>query len=441
MKIDRISLFLSLLIVNAFAKSTRLAEESEEETYRKNVRNLKNMRKLRGKMERLSNPLRQQDWTASSSEASASDLDGGDAEDAMTADEPILRFVTYNIGDNGGMVTKGVHGFKDDLGFQGESVDKLLGIDGAEPAADIFAIGLQEECWKCNKENLPQIMKFFLDRINSKNKGSFVKVAFRSTRRWKAGDAPCEVGCIGLPSDKTHHGTTLMLVIAKRGVVDHTATLKYSFNGPQCSDRSKRKLPPNQEKGVTMVRFTLKKSGKSVTVATSHLDSDSPAKRRECLEGYFNTKNADDRAKSDFEFLSGDLNVRTSAHKSKEDTFKHYSGRGDADVGRLATADELVGSAPWTAAQGLSGNLLTYINTGIASQRMTFQEGDWSFMPTYKIAEASKCAEKKAPCYSEQRAISWTDRILYTGGTCTKYTAMYLEDSDHYPVIAEYRLG
>ena len=47
----------------------------------------------------------------------------------------ILRFVTYNIGDNGGMVTEGVHGFKDDLGFQGESVDKLLGIDGAEPVS------------------------------------------------------------------------------------------------------------------------------------------------------------------------------------------------------------------------------------------------------------------------------------------------------------------
>ena len=39
--------------------SGRLAEESEEETYRKNVRNLKNMMKLRGKIERLSNPLRQ----------------------------------------------------------------------------------------------------------------------------------------------------------------------------------------------------------------------------------------------------------------------------------------------------------------------------------------------------------------------------------------------
>ena len=36
--------------------------------------------------------------------------------------------MTYNVGDNGAMVTKGVAGFKDDLGFIGESVDRLLGI-------------------------------------------------------------------------------------------------------------------------------------------------------------------------------------------------------------------------------------------------------------------------------------------------------------------------
>jgi len=265
---------------------------------------------------------------------------------------------------------------------------------------------------------------------------AFVKVALRSTRRSKE---PCEVGCIGKSSSETHHGTTLMLVLAKKGVVDRKATLSYSYNGQPCSDREKRRLPPNDEKGVAMVRFKLAKSGKTVTVATSHLDSDSPAKRRECLEGYFNMKNGDPRAESDFEFLSGDLNMRTSSHKSKDDTFKHYSSR--AEVATLATKDELVGSDPWTSEKGLTGNLLTFINTGIASQRKRFQETGWNFMPTYKIAAASKCAEKRAPCYSEQRAISWTDRILYTAGTCTKYDYMTLEDSDHYPVFAECKLG
>lgn len=435
MKMNTVSLFsiLCLWVVNTFAMSTRLAEKSQEETDRKNLRNMKNMKKLMGKMERLRNPLRQ-DWFGDTSTSSASAQENGDVGD--TPDAPILRFVTYNVGDNGAMVTKGVAGFKDDLGFIGESVDRLLGIHENGPVADIFAIGLQEECWKCNKQNLPLITKFFLGRLALKDH-AFVKVALKSTRGEKDGDEPCENGCIGKSSSETHHGTTLMLVLAKRGVVDLKATLRYSYNGQPCSDRGKRGLPPNDEKGVAMVRFKLAKSGKTVTVATSHLDSDSPAKRRECLEGYFNIKNSDTRAESDFEFLSGDLNMRTSAYKSKDNTFKHYSGR--AEVASLAIKDELVGSDPWTSDQ-LAGNMLTFINTGIDGQKKRFQEGDWNFMPTYKIAAASNCNGAQ-PCYSEQRAISWTDRIIYTAGTCTKYSAMFLEDSDHYPVTVECRLG
>ena len=75
-----------------------------------------------------------------------------------------------------------------------------------------------------------------------------MKVALKSTRG--KGDVPCENGCIGKSSSETHHGTTLMLVLAKRGVVDLKATLRYSYNGKPCSDREKRGLPPNDEKGL-----------------------------------------------------------------------------------------------------------------------------------------------------------------------------------------------
>jgi len=168
MKMNRVSLFLILClwIVDAFAKSarsTRLAEKSQEETERENLRNVKNMRKLTGKMERLRIPLRQ-DWflkkkgegdTSTSSTSAQEDGDVGDTPDA-----PILRFVTYNVGDNGAMVTRGVAGFKDDLGFIGESVDRLLGIGGSAPVADIFAIVFKRSVGSAIKKIFPKLRIF-----------------------------------------------------------------------------------------------------------------------------------------------------------------------------------------------------------------------------------------------------------------------------------------
>lgn len=55
-------------------------------------------------------------------------------------------------------------------------LSQVLGLDSAKSLADIYAIGLQENCWECNERSFPKIGDKFLGRI--KKKVSFHKVIF-----------------------------------------------------------------------------------------------------------------------------------------------------------------------------------------------------------------------------------------------------------------------
>ena len=52
-------------------------------------------------------------------------------------------------------------------------LSQVLGLNSAKSLADIYAIGLQENCWECNESNFSKIGDKFLGRI--KKKVSFYK--------------------------------------------------------------------------------------------------------------------------------------------------------------------------------------------------------------------------------------------------------------------------
>ena len=47
-------------------------------------------------------------------------------------------------------------------------LSQVLGLNSAKSLADIYAIGLQENCWECNKSSFSKIGEKFLGRIKKK---------------------------------------------------------------------------------------------------------------------------------------------------------------------------------------------------------------------------------------------------------------------------------
>jgi len=326
--------------------------------------------------------------------------------------EPLkLRMITWNVADNSGMPA----------GFDDGAIDQLLGkhdfVGGR--AAEIFAIGLQEQCWQCNEDEMMDIPLAFLKRLNNRGLGTYDIVGVEGTREsnW------CEMGCkFGT------HGTTALFVIARRGLV----TEHKSFHrNDGCSD----KFPENDEKGVAYMRFVLS-SGKSVCVATSHLESKNPKTRRQCLNSFFSdAKKNLNWHECDYQFISGDFNTRTAA-SAPAGQKSHLDD--DADLSSLRATDEMTGSRPYGRDDSWNGNLLKFINT---VQSSVFKESPLTFLPTYKVAKASESCDGKLPCYRTDRPQSWTDRILHTAGTSLRYDSIHFEFADHYPVFEEFQLS
>lgn len=317
----------------------------------------------------------------------------------------LFRLVSWNVGDNAGM----------DGGFKEAAMDKLLGIDVAgAKVADIFAIGLQELCWHCNKEDLTKIPAAFKSRLSSH--GDYEVLGVVDTLKSSECKALCEKGT---------HGTVALFVIAKRGVI--SSHLKSSYNDG-CSD----KTPPNKEKGVAFMRLSLS-TGQSVCVSTSHLESRSPKFRRQCMKNFL--KDAAGSVKwpsCDFQFISGDMNMRTakSAPANQPET-----PPSKAKLLNLKMSDELIGKTPFGSDDDWSGNMLDFINS---VQKKVFKESPIHFLPTYKFT--SKCKVAKPPCYKTSRPMSWTDRIIHVGGSSLKYDSLNLAFSDHKPVFEEFQL-
>jgi len=321
----------------------------------------------------------------------------------------LLRVVTWNVGDNSGM----------EDGFNNEAMDKLLGIGESSQEADIFAVGVQEQCWQCDQDDMLDIPRKFLQRLSKSD--NFEIVGIEATRESNY----CEFGC-----KAGTHGTTALFVIARRGLV----TQHFGFHrNDGCSDMWPVE---NDEKGVAYMRLVMS-TGQSVCVATSHLESKAPETRRQCLKSFFSDAqdNLHWSSACDFEFISGDFNARTAA-SAPADQSNHLSG--ESDLSSLKSTDEMVGSDPYGRDKDWGGNMLNFINS---VQDNVFKESPLTFLPTYKVTESAGSCGGKTPCYKTNRPHSWTDRILHTRGESLKYDSIYLEFSDHYPVYEEFLLA
>jgi len=320
---------------------------------------------------------------------------------AAGSEQPIIRVVSWNVADNKYMDGK----IKDD------AIQKLLGLN-EDKVADIFAVGLQEHCWHCNKDDMWDIPEEFLKRLSQSDE--FEIVGIRGTRESNSCDS-CE-----------NHGTTALFVIARRGLVIQLSSSHFVSG---CSTKN------NAEKGLAYMKMGLK-TNQSVCVATNHLESREPRWRRECLKGFFAyaTNTMDWQSACDFHFIYGDFNTRTAA-KAKGKTFSFD----ESDIPSLKTADEMLGSAPWSRDDEWAGNLLTYINK---IQETRYRESPLNFPPTYKLEakKANSVCGAKRPCYRTDRPQSWTDRIIHSGGKSLEYNSIHLEYSDHHPVYQVFRL-
>lgn len=325
-----------------------------------------------------------------------------------------VRIVTWNTGDNNNM--------KD--GFTDDALDKILGLDRTIEDADmpsIYAIGLQQQCWMCNKKNLPKIGKAFLTRINQANVSTkYEVVAVEGTRMRNQ----CEKGCtLGT------HGSTVIVVIAKMDYVDDQVTF-HQTNG--CSN----KMIPNPERGVAAVKLNTT-AGKTICFSTVQLDPNGAKYKRNCLERFFQVANEKEQWSDScsVQFLFGDFNTKTGENSIGTLSGLHLTK--STHFNALRSHDELTGVMPHGTDSKYEGNLLNFINS---LQPKKFEERSFRFMPTYYIENAKKYCDDKFPCYRADRPLSWPDRILATCGKREKYDAIYAEYGTHFPVFAEFEL-
>jgi len=325
----------------------------------------------------------------------------------------VLRMVTYNVADNKKMGTEG---------FDSHSIDSLLGISGGQQPADIIAVGVQEQCWSCDLDQLNAIPNLFLNRLANTD-GDFRVIGIVGTRESET----CTRGC---KEEKTH-GTTALFVLARNGLV--TETLRRNFTR-RCSDYG------NTEKGVAYMRLRLT-TGKSVCLATCHLESRASSYRRQCLKNFLTDAEEKVRWSSgcDSHFISGDFNTRTNDKKNGAHDYAHLDARADAAfIEELKQHDELNGANPFGQDEEWSDNLLNYINDVDRRSPFPYTETEFSFNPTYKMDTKRPCGFNF--CYRKDRPLSWTDRIIYNGATSLKYDSFILTKSDHLPVFGEFQL-
>ena len=115
-----------------------------------------------------------------------------------------IRLITWNVDDNSRMGGS----------FTDNAIDRVLGLDrqsSANRQPSMYAIGLQENCWMCNRKNLRKLAHRFLSRINERVKSretGYEIVGVQATRN----SSRCEFMCYSLGT----HGTTALIVIATK---------------------------------------------------------------------------------------------------------------------------------------------------------------------------------------------------------------------------------
>jgi len=324
-----------------------------------------------------------------------------------------VRVVTWNVADNTKM----------DGGFTDKAIDTVLGLDRVgRNMPELYAIGLQENCWMCSKQNFHKIGERFLQRINHKAPHKYKVIDIYGTRV----NSMCESECL-----LSLHGSTILLVI---GQISISASSK-SFNQIHgCSSN----IPRNHEKGVAAMKVRVKGGKKTLCFAAAHLDADSASYRRNCLKTFYTYADKKMSWSKDChaQFLFADFNTRTGDKTKGPTAGKHYPKA--TNFNSLKVKDEFSGAKPYGTDSHWKSNLLSYINN---VQTKKYNEGAISFMPTYSIKPAKKYCNSRFPCYRTNRPLSWTDRIAYTSGTLMVYDAVFEEFGDHFAVFAEFKVN
>ena len=225
------------------------------------------------------------------------------------------------------------------------------------------------------------------------------------------------------------HGTTLLVVIAKKNLVK-------SHSDFHVNDHCSASFPENNEKGFASITLHLL-NGKSVALAAAHLESSDSKIRRESFIYFFQDAYKNGWNSCNYQFIFGDFNVRTGDNNSKEYQDTECISSTKIQVKSLRIWDELTGINPYSTDPSWKGNILSYINK---LQLSIFREGDLNFLPTYSIKPSEECDDHEM-CYRADRPVSWTDRILYTKGEIVKYDSILEKYGDHYPVFGIYKLN
>lgn len=319
-----------------------------------------------------------------------------------------VRVVTWNVNDN-----KKMNGFWD------SAIDKVLGLKSSN-MADVYAIGLQENCWNCDMNEFSKLSKKFLDRINQFKVFQYEVIGVEGSRESNVCERFCKLF--------NTHGSTILIVIAKKHLV-------HSKKGFHWNDGCSHQFFENDEKGVAAMKLKLS-DGKSLCFGTLHLDSKSPETRQKCLKLFFEDAIGKSNwpTNCEYQFLFGDYNTRTGPNNEDASQSGAYFDQQSSTIQSLKPFDEFKGSKPFGTTTSWNKGLLAYINS---LQGKKFKEGSLNFAPTYSIRPKGECANNLL-CYRGNRAISWTDRIIYTSGKLEKYDAIVSEYGDHFPVYGQF---
>jgi len=314
--------------------------------------------------------------------------------------EKSVRFVSWNVEDNKYM----------DGGFDLLVIRQLLGLQeynvSEKAYFDIYAITLQENCYLCDNDKAHRFANIFLDLLNHEKHYIYDVVGQSRTRD----SSTCEsVAC-----NTGQHGTTHLLIIAKRGMASYID----SFHVNKCSDGFFK----NAEKGIAAVKFQVRGiGGPVVCIGGLHLDSDEPKARRECFQEFMQDFGGSWR-RCDIAFFGGSFSTKTG----KKGGSSRSRTLAKSDLDRLKYTDEMAGADPFGGRR-----LMDFIGS---QNGVVFKEGAIDFFPTYSLKPTSECGGKW-PCYRGDRPPSWTDRIICSGCKIYSYFTLPVQRGDHAPLI------
>lgn len=325
-----------------------------------------------------------------------------------------VRIMTWNVDLNKRMENR----------FTDEAIDRVLGIDqGFKNSPLIYAIALQDNCWNCDKENIPWIGDRFLARINAVAEVPHEVINVQATRWDNDCEEDCQIGAAGL-------GTSILIIIARPSLITSNFVFRHHKGCHECWKK-------NKQIGIVAISMKLK-VGKTLCFGAVRLHDYLSEYKRQCLKGFFEeTKNLQNWKDCNSLYLFGDFNTKTQNDTDSKLIKGYYLPR-SISFDMLMEHDELTGCKPFGKNDLWKKSLLQFVNQ---VQPKTFVENPVEFMPTYHIVSADKYCRGRFPCYHMQHARSWTDRVIhFQGGNCLSYNATYGEYGSHFPVFAEFKL-